>query len=1472
MTNNTTGFQWVPKPPNGHVFKQPTQRFPPFPGTENHPSRSDAEPALKRQKLDPLNASPIPTNKQSETIRSSRSQPPDLSNVQTYNASSHTANQSTTLHLGNPVAPSLVFPLRLPLDQHQRRRKRRHSVSRRAAGNAGPVQSKPFVLEPPSVAPRYPSTAVSGDTRDTIALHSPQAFSAEEAADFTPWRGIHPEDALGEFSIKHGFYDKIQVSQNESGTARPTAWRNYKQQSGLNVLSSLFVSVLDQRQIHGFVTAGCTFKPPPRVTLTDSKREAWLRDLADPKIPLRRLSRTIPHGIRGRALLDHSLAKNIPTSRSIWLAKCVGANEIRAVKRKGATGAFALGGESKWIKDWTANVEQFLDTLIGTCGSDGWREKMTYGLQLATHLFAECLLDRDHYFDWLLSTISQIDLETLPLYLVIIRSHLREFGQCRRYGRRLAESLLEQLHKIENNALPDLYSAVKIKTVNLITVFLVTSPASFLMPRRWLRYQSLLRSVTEAEAAASTLFNDICKRNMRLLAMAGSDADSEEEASQSLIELLNSLASGTDIFKIAPEMWEVAPNAELLVRTCLCWSTSIFSNSWARIYIAVRLLRSWRGMGLDIQTQLLQFLAIDAKAADLDDVKLYRVIAELIRSGHFSVVGYLNWVIANGLSSRRGAGKISPTIGLLTEIPSDGISVHTLNLRRNLLRSIGVDINIEDHYIAQWQALFDSDALVQNDSLLHQSAVDQLPIARHEHTLAVKLNVGHWIRQKLVGRSDGRQTPLGQVQKNINNGSVLDECQFGLALAVLEKLEDYATLGDLLLFHSKSHDPQLLRAIAVTTSHYLDILQACGTADMVFIQLMQQHIVLHSKPGYLALVEALNDLAASLPNRARETRTLRKEKQKQDSKSLVTACSPISEHMAEALQIEHSGSALPCTDDIEQLLASGTSMDKQLLTDVFGVIWRRFEIARAESVQSGFTAAGLLVRLRSFDATVVAEMTIRRIDEALQSRSRTAHQSMWISLVCAKVISFEKVMNRILQASQQVVNPKVRSELLAEIVECLTLGRPRADCSITHLYYRFYAQQQRFLKAVPPSVVSSLQGMLKLAHSAQKDTPLSICKLLQEPSFTALLRTLSNTSSQGTNIFKEIFSPVLTTEGAVQTLGRLTLPSAIGEGQSSNDDKLHVLFDNVTTSTSLSLHRLYLEAILTAESKTGESTAPTLVHVTLKMLPSSSSRKVAYWASIVSGLPQQQRQAIGDKAETEIFVLLASTSRPSTPAFLKEIKYLLSLVSVADYSAHNAISATRLIIQIYNTIVHLSITQPSSSSEMDGKAESEGSTGSAETLGYVKLYAVLRLLHIHHTAFCTPNVSEDAVTELLVQFGLLLGHPFPNTYSYLSTDICDFLTTISDSLSATIHLRCIRILKKQYGLNDSLLHYIFASSDREENAWLQLSAGTTSSTQPPTLQPFPIRIWETMQDATPLMTENDTSISLSLFGARKTIL
>jgi len=269
-----------------------------------------------------------------------------------------------------------LVPLRPGGSQSLRavQRNRPLAVERAARKDAVPV--KAYVPEPPPCAPRYHE---AGTCSILVSVGSQTDNSISGPADFSPWTGHHAEDVLNELTTRQGFYDKIQVSQNESGTARPSVWSSLKHKSGLQILSSLFVSALDQRQCHGSITANSTFKPPPRVTLTDTKREAWLRDLANPLIPLRRLSRTIPHGIRGRILLDHCLSKDIPTSRAIWLAKCVGANEIRAFKRKGTGGVFTVGGEAKWIKDWTANIEQFLESIVVSCGSPGWRMKMNYG-------------------------------------------------------------------------------------------------------------------------------------------------------------------------------------------------------------------------------------------------------------------------------------------------------------------------------------------------------------------------------------------------------------------------------------------------------------------------------------------------------------------------------------------------------------------------------------------------------------------------------------------------------------------------------------------------------------------------------------------------------------------------------------------------------------------------------------------------------------------------------------------------------------------------------------------------------------------------------------------------------------------------------------------------------------------------------------------------------------------------------------
>lgn len=235
---------------------------------------------------------------------------------------------------------------------------------------------KPYSIEVPAAAPRY--LLLNGAGKDSQSRSSGSNQAPAGYADFNPWVGDGPEDHFTQTFVQNGYFDKVPVGQAETGSAKSAIFPSLKHKTGLYALSTVFTGLLASRRHNGQITSGSTFKPPPRVTLTDTKREAWLKDLANPTTSLRKLSRTIPHGIRGKGLLEQCLNKNVPTDRAVWLAKCVGANEIRAFKRKGMSGALSMGGEAKWIRDWTVFVEQFVDGVVSSFGDAEWKSKVNY--------------------------------------------------------------------------------------------------------------------------------------------------------------------------------------------------------------------------------------------------------------------------------------------------------------------------------------------------------------------------------------------------------------------------------------------------------------------------------------------------------------------------------------------------------------------------------------------------------------------------------------------------------------------------------------------------------------------------------------------------------------------------------------------------------------------------------------------------------------------------------------------------------------------------------------------------------------------------------------------------------------------------------------------------------------------------------------------------------------------------------------
>lgn len=502
---------------------------------------------------------------------------------------------------------------------------------------------------------------------------APVQFPGGKAADLFPWTGNNPEDTLSETLVKGGISNKPQI-MNETNTARPSLWSNLKNKSGITTLSTLFVAVLEKRQHNGRLQTPNTFKPPPRLTLRDSTRESWLHDLANPTVSLRRLSRTIPHGLTGKVLLDQCLNKNIPLPRALWLAKCVGINELRAHKRKGQAGTVT------WGRGWTSSVEQFLDSVISTIGQGDWKPRITYALQLATHLYREHLLDDDHFLDWMLHGLDTCPNERLFIWLLVasIPQYWSDISSCRQRGKRLAESLLghlSKLYQVEDT----LISSTALQFLeNTLLKLLATRPACLLLPASWRKHNTVLKTLASKREhpQIKQAVERLNSRNQRLLKSSRKTAVSSRSLAARVFQKLDSVDFATPVRMedLSYECMEIISNAPRLISVLLQWASSCYREGSHRLYLAVRLLRKWSHIGADVYDGVISFFQSMSWTVTGDMYILLRIVAELVRSKHFSAGRYLQWLIATGsLGGESDLSSVSIANVTFVPLPADSL-------------------------------------------------------------------------------------------------------------------------------------------------------------------------------------------------------------------------------------------------------------------------------------------------------------------------------------------------------------------------------------------------------------------------------------------------------------------------------------------------------------------------------------------------------------------------------------------------------------------------------------------------------------------------------------------------------------------------------------------------------------------------------------------------------------------------------
>ena len=290
-----------------------------------------------------------------------------------------------------------------------------------------------FLMDKPNLD-IYPLSVGVEDKKESNTKHS--------YPDFKPWRESTPTDpgsfndaeALKENNASYlnkGYYEPPAVP-NEYSSARSLVQASLFSSSdlpneALEDLSRMMAGAFKSRNesINKIKHDTHQFKIPPRVTLTALKKEAWLRDLADPEIPLSKISGKLPHGIRNKILVESMCNKNVPLPRAIWFTKCILYSEIQALKKKyhaKLTGprftSTIVNYELHWLHEWTQQVadyvQKFAREMNGislTEKKSAYMSKLSYLLRYLQSLYLECLIDRRLF----LSCIINILREGLPL-------------------------------------------------------------------------------------------------------------------------------------------------------------------------------------------------------------------------------------------------------------------------------------------------------------------------------------------------------------------------------------------------------------------------------------------------------------------------------------------------------------------------------------------------------------------------------------------------------------------------------------------------------------------------------------------------------------------------------------------------------------------------------------------------------------------------------------------------------------------------------------------------------------------------------------------------------------------------------------------------------------------------------------------------------------------------------------------------
>ncbi len=301
-----------------------------------------------------------------------------------------------------------------------------------------------------------------------------------------------------------------------------------------------------------------------------------------------------------------------------------------------------------------------------------------------------------------------------------------------------------------------------------------------------------------------------------------------------LVKALDNLLRMPTNDDMAAQLWKISDDKLGLVRTVLEWCTSLYRPGVAKVYVTATVFRSWSTFDIDITGTILDFLATDPLHETSRKRLVYHLVSELVRSGHYSVPRYLQWLIARGgLSRPSETDPDGPCVTrLLVELPVQSLSDSMRRLRGTLLRRASYLSEDEANDIAMAIRCIKhtlSIPLEADDPILWKKpmGIKKLKQRIGLSSLALRSEVCSWLSHDLVWALEANFQP--------GKGALeLSPSKFEAVRTLLEAAEDFTMLEHFLRAVSQSSNADILGQCVDTISLHLPVFAATGAARSLF--------------------------------------------------------------------------------------------------------------------------------------------------------------------------------------------------------------------------------------------------------------------------------------------------------------------------------------------------------------------------------------------------------------------------------------------------------------------------------------------------------------------------------------------------------------------------------------------------------------------------------------------------------------